>query len=85
LSDTHSHSLPSYFGRDDANFLSCIPASNIFIEAGAEAGGVLVHCFGGRSRSAALIAAFLMSTTLLDLDAVMGIIKRVRPVVSINR
>lgn len=48
--------------KEDANILSCIPASNIFIEAGMDSGGVLVHCFGGRSRSAAFVVAFLMSS-----------------------
>lgn len=71
--------------RDDANFLSCIPAANIFIESGADAGGVLVHCFGGRSRSAALIAAYLMSSTRRDYDSVLAILRAARPVVSINR
>ena len=48
--------------KEDANILSCIPASNIFIETGVDAGGVLVHCFGGRSRSAAFVVAFLISS-----------------------
>lgn len=48
--------------KEDANILSCIPASNIFIESAVEAGGVLVHCFGGRSRSAAFVVAFLLSS-----------------------
>ena len=37
--------------RDTEDLLSCIPMSNIFIEAGIDSGGVLVHCAGGRSRS----------------------------------
>ena len=45
----------------------------------------MIHCFGGRSRSAALISAFLMSSTRLDYDTVLSIVKRARPVVSINR
>ena len=39
--------------KDDSNILPCIPSANIFIEAGMQSGGVLVHCYGGRSRSAA--------------------------------
>ena len=37
----------SYHFRGDSNILSCIPTANIFIEAGVENGGTLVHCFGG--------------------------------------
>ena len=71
--------------REDANILSCIPASNIFIEAGIEAGGVLVHCFGGRSRSAAFVAAYLMSSRSWGFDQALAVISAVRPVASVNR
>lgn len=71
--------------RENSNILSCIPASNIFIEAGVDAGGVLVHCFGGRSRSAAFIAAFLMSSYGWSYEQVVATIKAARPVASINR
>ena len=50
-----------------------------------DAGGVLVHCVGGRSRSAAFISAFLMSSTRLDYNTVVSIVKRARPVININR
>lgn len=70
--------------KDDANILSCIPAANIFIEAGVDSGGVLVHCYGGRSRSAALIAAFLLSSTGWDLEHVVKVIHAARPVTAIN-
>ena len=33
--------------KEEANILSSLPIANIFIEAGIEAGGILVHCFGG--------------------------------------
>ena len=71
--------------REDANILSCIPASNIFIEAGIETGGVLVHCFGGRSRSAAFVAAYLMSSRGWGFDQAIAVIAAVRPVASVNR
>lgn len=54
------------------------------MEAGVDAGGVFVHCFGGRSRSAAFIIAFLMSSCGWSYDHVYNIIKSVRPVASIN-
>ena len=71
--------------REDANILSCIPSTNIFIEAGIEAGGVLVHCFGGRSRSAAFIAAYLMCNCGWTYEKVISIILAARPVASINK
>ena len=84
---THTlHILTTIFHcREDANILSCIPASNIFIEAGIEAGGVLVHCFGGRSRSAAFVAAYLMSSRSWGFDQALAVISAVRPVASVNR
>lgn len=63
---------------DDANILSCIPASNIFIKAGIEAGGVLVHCQFGRSRSSALVAAFLMQYQNLTYDQSIEKIRKYR-------
>jgi protein-tyrosine phosphatase len=71
--------------KDESNILACIPASNIFIEAGIDAGGVLVHCFGGRSRSAALVAAFLMSSRGWSLDQAMEVIVGARPVACMNK
>lgn len=53
--------------KENSNILACIPASNIFIEAGIQSGGVLVHCFGGRSRSAAFISAFFDVKLWLEL------------------
>eukprot|EP01041_Mallomonas_annulata_P005503 gene5503-11091_t len=70
--------------KDNANLLSCIPAANIFIEAGMESGGVLVHCCGGRSRSSAFVTAFLMSSRSLTVDQVYPIIRIARPVAAIN-
>lgn len=70
--------------KEYSNLLSCIPAANIFIEAGIEAGGVLVHCSGGRSRSAAFISAYLMSTLNQSFEQVFPIICQARPVAAVN-
>ena len=71
--------------KDYSNLLSCIPACNIFIEAGLESGGgVLVHCTGGRSRSAAIITAYLMSSKRLLFDPAFKIIKTARSLASCN-
>ena len=76
--------LLSFFYRDCSNILSCIPTTNIFIEAGIENGGVLVHCFGGKSRSAAFVCAYMMSSLSISFDEAYSILKAIRPIVDIN-
>jgi len=72
--------------KDHANLLSCIPASNLFMESAIESGGsVLVHCNGGRSRSPALVIAFLMSTLSISYKEAYCRVKRARPITSLNR
>lgn len=75
---------PLLLRRDGSNILSCIPTTNIFIEAGLDHGGVLVHCFGGKSRSPAFIAAYLMSSCNWGFDEAYRVIKSARPAVEIN-
>lgn len=70
--------------KDDSNLLACIPTTNIFIEAGIDHGGILVHCFGGKSRSPAFICAYLMSTCHWTFDQAYTIVKQARPSVDIN-
>jgi serine/threonine/tyrosine-interacting protein len=65
--------------KDHANLLSCIPASNLFMESAIESGGsVLVHCNGGRSRSPALVIAFLMSTLTIPFEEVNSMLSCLR-------
>lgn len=71
--------------KESANILSCLSSANIFIEAGIEAGGVFVHCFGGRSRSAAFITAFIMSSTACSYEEAHATVFRVRPLIAINK
>lgn len=72
--------------KDHANLLSCIPASNLFMESAIESGGsVLVHCNGGRSRSPALVIAFLMSTLTIPFEEAYHRVKRARPITCLNR
>lgn len=70
--------------RDSSNILACIPTTNIFIEAGIERGGVLVHCFGGKSRSAAFVSAYIMSSMGWSFDEAYNLVKAARPIVEIN-
>jgi hypothetical protein len=77
--------LLSFFARrDTSNILACIPTTNIFIEAGIENGGVLVHCFGGKSRSAAFVCAYMMSSMNWTFDEAYSTLKIARPIVEIN-
>lgn len=53
--------------------------SSKFIQKARKKGGVLVHCFAGQSRSAALVVAYLIAYEGLDLGAALHLIKQVRP------
>ena len=71
--------------RDSSNLLSCIPAANIFIEAALQGSGcVLVHCTAGKSRSIALVVAYLISSRGFSFDKALDIVREKRSVVSIN-
>jgi len=72
--------------KEYANLLSAIPAANVFIESSLDAHGkILVHCKGGRSRSAAFISAFIMSTRRLLFDEAFQMVKSKRPIVNVNK
>ena len=72
--------------KEYANLLSAIPAANIFIESSLDSNGkVLVHCKGGRSRSAAFISAFIMSTQQVSFEKAFQMVKRKRPIVNVNK
>jgi len=50
-----------------------------FIDEGRAAGAVLVHCYAGVSRSAALVAAHLMTRLGLSLTEAMARVRAARP------
>ncbi|EPS99548.1 hypothetical protein FOMPIDRAFT_1050581 [Fomitopsis schrenkii] len=70
---------------DDADVLSHLVAAIQFIEAELEKGrGVLVHCVAGLSRSATIVAAYLMYVQHVDYEAALELIRKVRPNVQPN-
>ena len=63
------------------HFESC----NQFIaNALADGGTVLVHCHMGKSRSATLIAAYLIAERSLNLDAALELVRQARPGIAPN-
>eukprot|EP00002_Diphylleia_rotans_P017768 TRINITY_DN3446_c0_g1_i1.p1 TRINITY_DN3446_c0_g1~~TRINITY_DN3446_c0_g1_i1.p1 ORF type:complete len:470 (-),score=99.66 TRINITY_DN3446_c0_g1_i1:225-1634(-) len=71
---------------DSTNIMQYFAAARLFITAGRRAGGCLVHCMAGISRSATIVLSYVM--TLLSsqerMKDAIAILKRARPVVSPN-
>lgn len=53
-------------------------------EAKGQSGGVLVHCFAGKSRSATIVIAYLMKKHGMSLSEAFQLVKSKRPVISPN-
>ncbi|GJP45639.1 hypothetical protein CLOM_g5002 [Closterium sp. NIES-68] len=54
------------------------------IEEGRKAGGVLVHCLAGMSRSATIVIAYMMKTKGWDLRTSLSHVRQCRPIVQPN-
>ncbi|XP_008807219.2 dual specificity protein phosphatase 1B-like isoform X2 [Phoenix dactylifera] len=54
-------------------------------EAKRAGGGVLVHCFAGRSRSVTIIAAYLMKKYQMSLSHALSLVRSKRPQIAPNR
>jgi len=68
-----------------ADILIHLPDACRFIQKAVDDGGhVLVHCRMGISRSATVIAAYLMSTRHIPVQKALAIIKRARPQIQPN-
>ncbi|KAJ7545814.1 hypothetical protein O6H91_08G011900 [Diphasiastrum complanatum] len=53
-------------------------------EARRQGGGILIHCFAGRSRSVAVLVAYLMRTYEMALSQALELVKLKRPKASPN-
>ncbi|KAJ8584778.1 phosphatases II [Rhizopogon salebrosus TDB-379] len=71
--------------EDTADLLIHLPAACQFIDQAIQARGtVLVHCLQGLSRSAALVAAYLMYTARIDATRAMDAVRNAREQVWFN-
>jgi len=67
--------------EDGEKLAAHLPYSTQFIRNALEQGGtVLVHCSEGRSRSATLIAVYLMQTQGVYRDGALALIRKTRPI-----
>jgi hypothetical protein len=70
----------------NTNLLNVFGSSNDFIEeAFQDNGKVLIHCMAGRSRSATILAAYLIKTFALPINKTVDAIKVKRPIVEPNK
>ncbi|KAH9994146.1 protein-tyrosine phosphatase-like protein [Russula compacta] len=80
-----NHLVISVQDSEYDDILIHLPDACRFIQNTLDGGGrVLVHCFMGISRSATVIAAYLMSTRHIPVHKAIAIIKRARPQVQPN-
>jgi protein phosphatase slingshot len=78
------HVVP-IFDDDDADLLAHLPPASAFIAAGRRAGGVLVHCYAGQSRSAAFVMGHLVECEGASLVDAFAAVRRARPAARPNR
>lgn len=73
--------------KEWADLMSVMPLVNIFVGNVLQhrGVGVLVHCSGGRSRSAALCCAYLMHTRGVTFEDAYRCVIQARPVCNINK
>ncbi|XP_071947783.1 dual specificity protein phosphatase 12-like [Antedon mediterranea] len=68
----------------EADILQFLPECTEFVKDGLQKGGILVHCFGGVSRSASVVIAYLMEKECLTVDEALKEVQKIRPAVMPN-
>mmetsp|Transcript_9783 Transcript_9783/g.15314 ORF Transcript_9783/g.15314 Transcript_9783/m.15314 type:complete len:232 (+) Transcript_9783:54-749(+) len=63
----------------DQDLSKFFPETSAFIEEGIQAGGVLVHCYAGVSRSSTAICAYLIERRGKTLEEALAMVKSGRP------
>lgn len=78
------HLVPIY---DDASveLAPHLHESVQFMAEGRDAGGVLVHCYAGQSRSASFVIAYLMAEEGMSLTEAWAAVRKARPCVQPNQ
>ncbi|XP_033105784.1 dual specificity protein phosphatase 12-like isoform X2 [Anneissia japonica] len=68
----------------EANILQFLPECTEFLNHGLQKGGVLVHCYGGVSRSASVVTAYLMEKECINVEEAVYEVKKSRSAVMPN-
>ena len=79
------HHITSIYDSSDADLLPHLPESVEFISKGRAAGGVLVHCYAGQSRSASFIIGYLIDRAGMSLQEAWAVVRTARPCVHPNQ
>lgn len=67
-----------------ADLLSDLPRALAFVRVGMEGGRVLVHCFAGVSRSAAVVVGYVMQALRVKLNEAINYVRSRRPCIRPN-
>lgn len=71
--------------KEESNLLSVVPLAMLFIDTALKNGNCLVHCVAGRSRSAAIIIAYLINKCHYSYYEAYDYVKAKRSVVTLNK
>ncbi|KAI5784627.1 protein-tyrosine phosphatase-like protein [Geopyxis carbonaria] len=85
LFEGYEHLIIEVDDVDEENLLEHFAKTNEFVENALKSGGsVFIHCAMGKSRSATVLAAYLMKTRRISRDEALEVIRECRPFVDPN-